>query len=160
MDERENTRDEENYEDDISDVPDDSRSNDEDIIDPESSPLLRPRRKQTLKVPSSSEDSEDEPLDINLDWTTYDPQRNNEDFEGVQGINCLPNNRKSVADVTGLFIGDDLFDIITEETNRYHTKNQHKYKTISHTSKWVDVTNTELKRRFGLVLIMGLVRKN
>lgn len=106
---------------------------------------------------SSSEDSDDD--NIPMDWTDEDIPRNNNPFEGEPGVKIIPDNTSSVEDVAGLFIGNDLFEKFAFETNKYREQTHHKYKKIDHTVDWVDVTVKELKRWFGLVIIMGLVRK-
>lgn len=112
-----------------------------------------------MRISSSEESSEDIP-DITLDWSEFDPPRNLPDFEGVPGLQVFPENPSSVGDVTSLFIEDDLFDKIAKETNTYRERNHHNYPRSAHSLKWKDVTIRELKKWFGLVLIMAIVRKN
>uniref|UniRef100_A0A1B0AFQ3 DDE_Tnp_1_7 domain-containing protein n=1 Tax=Glossina pallidipes TaxID=7398 RepID=A0A1B0AFQ3_GLOPL len=65
---------------------------------------------------------------------------------------------QSVADVRSLFVGEDVIEKIVYETNRYHDVNNPKYKKHEHGCKCVDVTVSEMKKVFGLISLMGLIR--
>jgi len=58
----------------------------------------------------------------------------------------MPNNRESVSDCVEIFIGDDLFQIMVEETNRYHAQNIHRFKQPYKSLKWRDVNIIDLKK--------------
>lgn len=73
-------------------------------------------------------------------------------------MKIFPDNPQSVTDVTSLFIGNDLFEKIATETNRYYITNSHRYKNPAHRSKFIDVTVPELKKAFAFIIIMGLMR--
>ncbi|XP_055386165.1 piggyBac transposable element-derived protein 4 [Condylostylus longicornis] len=152
MDEIENIYFEEDLEDILSDIPSEYAESDESS----DSRIFVPRQ----RVMRLSDSSENDVADENLDWSETDLPRNLNDFEGASGVKIFPENRDSVENVTSLFIGDDLFSTICEETNKYYSQNRHKYKKVEHTAKWYDVTNIELKKWFALVIIMGLVKKN
>lgn len=73
-----------------------------------------------------------------LDWSELDPEKHNEQFEGVAGVKIFPDNPQIVTDVTSLFVGHNLFEKIVLEINRYHNVNSHRYKNFAHRSKWID----------------------
>uniref|UniRef100_A0A1A9UI31 Ig-like domain-containing protein n=1 Tax=Glossina austeni TaxID=7395 RepID=A0A1A9UI31_GLOAU len=64
--------------------------------------------------------------------------------------------KESVLDVMQLFLGNDLFELFTTETNRYHIQVSHKYKEYK-IAKWTDVTIQEMKKFMGLLILMGQV---
>jgi hypothetical protein len=59
-----------------------------------------------------------------------------------------------------LLIPDDLFEIIAEETNLFATQSltENDYKPCSRSHKWEPTNKDEMKRFFGLIMFMGLVR--
>lgn len=125
---------------------------DEEISDVESTVNFS----SNLTLPTS--DVEESSADKN--WNTSDFNRTNEHFQGTPGVKIHPEDPESVADVISLFFGRDLFEKITRETNKYHSLNAHKYKVADKSSPWgCDVTVEELKQFFGLLIIMGQVRK-
>ena len=106
--------------------------------------------------------SNEEEIEIgenNGDWSELDPEKHNEQFKGVAGEKIFPDNPQIVTDVMSLFVGDNLFEKIVLEINRYHNANSHRYKNSAHRSKWIDVTVPEMKKVFALIIIME-IRKN
>lgn len=95
----------------------------------------------------------------NADWSELDPEKHNEQFEGVAGVKIFPDNPQIVTDVTSLFVGDNLFEKIVLEINRYHNANSHRYKNSAHRSKWIDVTVPEMQKVFVLIIIVE-IREN
>nr|XP_033320948.1 piggyBac transposable element-derived protein 4-like [Megalopta genalis] len=156
----------ENYEDCLSDVPSnyencdslsDSDFNSFSDSDLDDSPLNNKKRSHLMQAQSSDSDEKD---DDPLDWSDDDSPRNNEPFEGLPGIKALPTCLESVEQVTKLYFTDDLFETIVIETNKYYARNSHKYTATKSTGRWNDLTVPELKKWFGLIIIMGLVRKS
>lgn len=119
--------------------------------------LFRPRRNRVLPIPSS--DSEESDNEV-LDWSKTDNVPNIEQFLGQSGVFVMPNNSESVVDVVKLFIGDDLFEYMVTETNRYRAQNPDLFRDRAKSVKWKDVTVVELKKMLGLLLLMGRVRKD
>nr|XP_031830867.1 piggyBac transposable element-derived protein 4-like [Nomia melanderi]XP_031830868.1 piggyBac transposable element-derived protein 4-like [Nomia melanderi]XP_031830869.1 piggyBac transposable element-derived protein 4-like [Nomia melanderi] len=155
----------ENYEDCLSDVPSnyencdalsDSDFNSFSDSDLEDLTLNNKKRSHILQTQSSdSEEKDDNPLE----WSDDDSPRNNEPFEGSPGIKIWPIYGESIEQVAKLYFTDDLFQIIVTETNKYYAKNSYKYRTSKSTGKWTELTIPELKKWFGLIIIMGLIRK-
>jgi hypothetical protein len=53
-----------------------------------------------------------------------------------------------VSETVDLFFGDNLFDMLCQETNRYYLRNREKYDSNYKVLKWVDVTSAEMKNIF------------
>ena len=104
--------------------------------------------------------SDNKVFPVGSEWSEVDRTPVLEDFLGHPGVKVMPNNPESVSDCVELFIGDDLFQMMVEETNRYHAQNIHKFKQSKKSLKWRDVNIIELKKMLGLILIMGHVRKD
>jgi hypothetical protein len=50
----------------------------------------------------------------------------NESFLGTTGLNRVTDNPESVAEVVSSIIGDDLIQLLTEQSNLYHSQNAEK----------------------------------
>jgi len=132
---------------DISEFESDSES-DEDFVHPK-------RRKVLPTQYSDSEQSDDEVLE----WSEKDNPPIIDQFLGQTGVVEMPSNLESVDEVVQLFIGNDLFEYMANETNRYHLQNVDKFKESAKSVKWKDVSAVEVKQMLGLLLLMGKVRK-
>lgn len=119
------------------------------------SEIYRRRIRPPIPLPSDNEESDEdngrEWSDLNLPW-------NNNDFEGSFGPNILPRHANHIEDVVGLFIGNDLFELINTETNRYYNQNSTKRKPNKKSGKFFHVTAVELKKWFGLIILMGIIK--
>ncbi|XP_014485410.1 PREDICTED: piggyBac transposable element-derived protein 4-like, partial [Dinoponera quadriceps] len=114
---------------------------------------------------SSSEDEEDQSNLINnytnpssTDWsnpTGNQPQLT--PFVGGHGFKILNRNYENVGDIYSLLLDDRILEIIVEETNRYAEKMLLE-KTSSRLDKWKPTDKTEMKRFFGLIMWMGIVK--
>lgn len=139
--------------DNMSDVPSDfeggSDTDDEEEIG-------APRQPRVMRLSSDSDDD----VDIDMDWTDTLLSRVNQVFQGNPGLKVFPKNSENIEQVASLFMGDDLFKTITDETNRYYHQNKTKYKEVQKTRKWIDTTVMEMKIFFALTIIMGQVRKD
>ncbi|XP_017762860.1 PREDICTED: piggyBac transposable element-derived protein 4-like [Eufriesea mexicana] len=119
----------------------------------------KPRKLLPLQY-SDSESDNDDTAEVNIDtWSTYDKSIILEPFEGSPGIKILLKSEESVMDIVNLFIGDDLLEYLVKESNRYRYQVIDKYKNISRTKKWVDITLPEMKNFLGLIVVMGQVKK-
>jgi len=56
-------------------------------------------------------------------------------------------------------IGDDLIQLLTEQSNLYHSQNAEKWKVSPKTLKWSDITPEEMRKFWGLIILMGQVRR-
>lgn len=106
--------------------------------------LFRPRRNRVLPIPSSS-DSEGSNDEV-LDWSTTDNVPIIEQFQGQSGVFVMQDNSESVIDEVKLFIGDDLFQYMATETNRYHERNPDAFRERAKSVKWKDVNVVDLKK--------------
>lgn len=62
-----------------------------------------------------------------------------EPFEGVLGMIVNPENSENIINTVELLFTDDFFAYLCQETNRYHDEQEHKYKILKYTLKWIDV---------------------
>ncbi|XP_020295056.1 uncharacterized protein LOC109860406 [Pseudomyrmex gracilis] len=144
------------YLDDLSDCVDCRLASKTDDESDSSSITIRKRR----PVPLIYSDSEDEDMNNNIEdyndtWSTNDKSIILEPFEGSPGVKIVPRSSKSVMDIVNLFIGSDLIEHFVRESNRYHYQIVEKYRIVSKTKKWKDVTVTEMKKFLGLIILMG-----
>lgn len=85
-------------------------------------------------------------------------------FTGVCGLQSkdLP-EKPTELDFFNLFFADSDLQFIADETNRYAAQiraSGREFGPNSRIFRWHDVTITELRRFFALILAMGLVKKN
>ncbi|KAL6432027.1 hypothetical protein ACFW04_007454 [Cataglyphis niger] len=161
---------EEEYVDNISDVPSDAADNEGSDSDggeniergekEDSFPQLR--RNHRVRISSSSDDEESDedpfPPPRKNRRSNIDRPRVHEFFESAMGPSVSVSDCDRVENVVNSFLGDDLLEFIAVETNKYHEQNYRKFKRGKKCGMWRDVTS-ELKKFLGLVIIMGLVRK-
>ena len=83
-------------------------------------------------------------------------------FTGTPGIKVpLPNN-PSTGDFLNLFLTDEFFDILVEQTNLYaiqYKRNNPNLPPHSCANEWFDTTRVEMKQFIALSLLMGIMRK-
>ncbi|XP_026482480.1 uncharacterized protein LOC113389675 [Ctenocephalides felis] len=103
-------------------------------------------------MPSDSENSDNK----EVEWSDIDNPPIIEPYLGQSGV-FKPNNPQSVIKVVQLFLGNDLFDYMAEESNRYRSQNIDRFKNSASSLKWKDVSAVELM--LGLLLLMGKIRK-
>ena len=123
--------------------------------------LLKIIKSKFLVFINFREDSEEESCDVS-DWQdtnerpryTYKRTRRKVNFK-------LPKNEKdrTPAFFLSLYWGGEVFEILVEETNKNYRQKNGQRSNATGKSKWQDVTKEELKKFFGLVIAMGLVRK-
>ena len=123
----------------------------------EENPFLPRRNLRRLRTRSSSD--EEENVEDTIDWSNIDTPRVHEFFENATGTRVNVTDCDQVENVVNCFLGDDLLEFIIMETNKYRAENYRKFKKGKKCRKWRDVTTSELKKFFGLVIIMGLVMK-
>ena len=100
--------------------------------------------------------------DLEAQWLPVDREPNVPPFTGTPGIKVpLPNN-PSTGDVLNLFLTDEFFDILVEQTNLYaiqYKRNNPNLPPHSRANEWFDTTRVEMKQFIALSLLMGIVRK-
>ena len=55
--------------------------------------------------------------------------------------------------------GDEMIQLLTEKSNLYHSQNAQKWKVSSKTLKLFSITPEEMRRFWGLVILMGQIGK-
>ncbi|KFM71173.1 PiggyBac transposable element-derived protein 4, partial [Stegodyphus mimosarum] len=85
-------------------------------------------------------------------------------FTGKPGIKSEFSETHLAVDFFKLYFSDELFKMLTRETNRYASQILELRPDISgkrkHESDWTPVTSDELQKFLGLVLLMGHVEKD
>jgi len=123
------------YLDNLSDCPD-SYSSDSDDESDGSDIMIRKRRSV---LPLRYSDSEDDDINTVEDndgtWSTNDKAIMLEPFEGSTGVKIMPSSPESLMDMVNLFIGNDFFEHLVRESNRYHYQVMERYRIISKTKK-------------------------
>jgi hypothetical protein len=100
------------------------------------------------------ENSASESSDV---WCETDKKPSSGPFLGTSGVNIVIYHTVSVADVMNTIIGDDLTQLLTEQSNLYHRQNEQKWKMLPKTLKWSNITPEEMK--FMGLILMGQGRK-
>lgn len=106
-------------------------------------------------IEAEIDDQENNTLyDYEIQWSDELSNFEIPEFSGQPGIKVdLADDAEAKHYFFKLF-GDDLFDLIVLETNRY--ARQTLANKPNQLAKWVDVTRAEMKAYFGLCVIMGL----
>ncbi|XP_047348468.1 uncharacterized protein LOC124948633 isoform X1 [Vespa velutina] len=65
------------------------------------------------------------------EWTDENTFPNLEPFKGICGTSTSLQRNCSVKEAVDCIFGNEFFQIISPETNRYHLQNVHKYKANS-----------------------------
>ena len=99
---------------------------------------------------------------LEAQWVSVDREPNVPAFTGNSGIKApLPNN-PSTGDILSLFLTDEFFDILVEQTNLYaaqYKRNNPNLPPHSRAHEWFDTTRPEMKQFIALSLLMGIVVK-
>src|SRR5215475_6609202 len=107
----------------LSDVPEDADSdseNDSDsfIIGNRQNKIVHPLPSYSDKEQSANESDDDETLDSAVStWVKTDKTPNLGPFTGNPGVKQIPSDPTKVS---GLFLGETLFDMLCRETNLYN----------------------------------------
>ncbi|CAK9801059.1 PiggyBac transposable element-derived protein 4 [Anthophora plagiata] len=124
--------------------------------------LIRQSNRRMLLSESEGDSSDDMEEDIIAgdvdDWTENDAIVQLEPYGRTSSINTMSQDHENIWEAAQLFLGDDLFELLVTETNRYRSHVAIKYKEYK-AVKWVDVTVTEMKKFLGLIILMGQVPK-
>nr|XP_012145428.1 PREDICTED: uncharacterized protein LOC105663073 [Megachile rotundata] len=136
----------------LSDVPDELADWEKDIKykenesgaeSSEDSEILTRRIQRTLQLASDSDESDEED---SAQWSDFDSPRTNNKFEGSPGPNIFPKDTKNIEDIIELYIGNDLFEYISNKTNKYYSQNCSRRKVDKKNAKFVDLTAPELRK--------------
>jgi len=114
------------------------------------------KQAQKRRKVSEPENSNDKISDV---WCKTDIKPSNEHFLGTTGLNIVIDNPESVAEVMSSAIGDDLIQLLTEQSNLYHSQNAEKWKVSPKRLRWSNITPEEMRKFLGLIILMGQVRK-
>jgi hypothetical protein len=102
------------------------------------------------------ENSESESSDV---WCETDKKSSSSLFLGTSGVNIVNDHSMSVAEVMNTIIGDDLIQLLTEQSNLYQRQNEQKWKMLPKTLKWSNITPEEMRKFMGLIVLMEQVRR-
>ena len=105
---------------------------------------------------SELQSSDDKTSDM---WCTADKKPSNEPFLGTTGLHIVIDNPESVVEVVSSIIGDNLIQLLTEQSNFYHSQNAQKWKVSSKTLKPSSITPQEMRKFLRLLILMGQVGK-
>ncbi|CAK9832658.1 PiggyBac transposable element-derived protein 4 [Anthophora retusa] len=118
---------------------------------------------RSTRILSSSEDENTEPSINNMttshiDWA--DPIGNQPrltPFVGTPGFKTCNQTYEKPEDIYFLFMSDEFFDLVVTETNRYAQQCLSK-QTSYRLDEWIATDKNEIKRFFGLIMWMGIVK--
>ncbi|PSN34409.1 hypothetical protein C0J52_20640, partial [Blattella germanica] len=129
-----------------------------------SSSSKRSSRVGSTRVSSSESesDSDNETCDeaTNGGWHNKDFKPKQEQYLGHSGLNVNIRDAAEIGNVISAVIGDDLIKHFTDQSNLYHRQNIGNGKESNKTLKWIDISETEMKKFLGLIFLMGQVRKD
>jgi hypothetical protein len=64
-------------------------------------------------------------------------------------VNVAIGDPSDVTQAVSAVIGDDLLQLLVEQSNLYGKQNVEKWKSSLKSLKWTDITSTEMKKIFG-----------
>ena len=64
-------------------------------------------------------------------WYKTDKKPSNEPFLGIPVLNVVIDNQESVGEVVSSISGDDLIQLLTEQSNLYHSQNAEKMESLT-----------------------------
>ena len=105
---------------------------------------------------SELENSDDKTSD---QWCKTDIKPSNEPFLGTTGLNIVIDNPESVAEFMSSVIGDELIQLLTEQSDLYHGQNAEKWKVSPKRLKWSNITPEEMRKFLWPIILMGQVKK-
>ena len=95
-------------------------------------------------------------------WKKEDKQPVISNFTAQNGINANVNEETDTVDFLGLFLGDEFFKLLLDQTNLYtaqYIAAHPKLPAHSRIRKWVDISIPEMKTFLSLYLLTGIVIK-
>jgi hypothetical protein len=111
---------------------------------------------------TSSEESDNTSNAGTTTWVKEDENKtpNLRSFTGNPGVKRILSDPTKLSEITELFFGESLFEMLCKETNLYYFQNQEKYDSSSKALKFVDVSIAEIKKFFAIIILKGQVRNN
>uniref|UniRef100_A0A1A9UWF9 PiggyBac transposable element-derived protein domain-containing protein n=1 Tax=Glossina austeni TaxID=7395 RepID=A0A1A9UWF9_GLOAU len=101
--------------------------------------IIRPGNRCRRIISNDSESDEDE-------WSENDKDICLEEYQRTSGVNIIPKNKESVLDIMQLFLGNDLFELFTTETNSINVLQYVKfYKNVRNELQSLDIVSTKLR---------------
>ncbi|XP_011154264.1 uncharacterized protein LOC105192087 [Harpegnathos saltator] len=146
----------------LSDVPDDLADSEEDIgyqkdeseaESSEDSEIFPRKIRRTLRLPTDSDESDEED---SAQWSDFNLPRTNNKFEGSPGPNIFPKDTQSLEDIVELYIGNDLFEYISNETNKYYSQNFNRRKLDKKMPNLSTLRHPNLENGLGLLSLWEL----
>ena len=151
----------------VSSGSDNSDSNEQSSSDPDSD-LDGTGEKVNHHQNSSTETASDVPharlvnRELKPEWKN-DGRVRRHFFNGDPGVKARNlNDNRSPADVFSGFVTEELFDTISEKTNRFARRQRRRRRQRadgSHMKKWTNTTRSEIAGFLALVILMGVVVK-
>lgn len=74
-----------------------------------------------------SSNYEDTIVDSVDNWSENDMELELETYDQTPSVNTIPHDRGNILEVTQLFLGNDLFELLVTETNKYRSQVLNKY---------------------------------
>jgi hypothetical protein len=131
------------YADTCSDVSDDSKGEflDSDVPTTSSHQQFQaPTVVLTSDSDINTEEEENSESDSSNVWCETDKKPSSDPFLGTAGVNIIIDHPVSVTDVVNTIIGDDLIQLLTEQSDLYHRQNKQKWMEMIMNSKQFLVT--------------------
>jgi hypothetical protein len=97
-------------------------------------------RKKYSESETSSKESDNTSNAEATMWVKEDKTPNLGPFTGNPGVKQIPSDQTKVSGIIELFFGDNFFQMLCKETNRYYFQNQGKCDSSSKGLKWVAVS--------------------
>lgn len=144
------------------------QSEDSDIEVEDSDRDMGPRRRSRgvpLQYSSDSNDLSDSEIfseshSYTESWLDVDKAPYILDFIPESGPKILPANKQSIKEIVEMFIGNDLFQLMVNESNIYYHQNKDKMCKGKKMSKRNDVSLAEMKKFLDMIIMIGQVKKD
>eukprot|EP00117_Sycon_ciliatum_P040118 scpid99969/ scgid29535/ len=105
-------------------------------------------------------DNSDAALDDTI-WTKRNDENASPQFSATPGLVNAPDDAEDVSFYTGLFLPDEVFDLLVTETHLYAQQYiaSTNVRPCAMAAGWKPVTRADMKKMFSLYILSGLVRK-
>ena len=124
-------------------------------------------RRRSRAIPLECSSDSDDSCDVSTEshnyselWTDTDNVPNIPNFTAQPGPKIFLADKKSVKDVVELFIGNDLFELMVNESNVYYQQNKDNMNKGKKMPKWHNITLAEMNKFLGTIILMGQVKKD
>lgn len=92
------------------------------------------------------------------EWTENDIDLPAQSFEGTPGLKISPADEK-IDSIVKLFIGDDFFELLCNQSNLYYKQNEELFKNSAEMAGFTDISLRDMQKFMGLLLMMGALKK-